>query len=462
MRSVDILCLPFKSVFHSIFAKAFTAQVIPMESDFPQKAFSDFWNAFGELILVTIDDKPFVLFLPFGAIILFFLIFRLEADGLKIGIRESDKLWVVAFSAVLITIGLHQFSKPLSSEAFAKVNNNIQVLKGRGKELSEEGKYDESVPIYAKTVSLLNGSISELSVLSDELSNLNNYKGAALAQKKIVALLDSSQNVENEERAEARLRYSATLYQANSYEEASALVGEALQLGGSEAIAYGQLCFIYLELDRAEQSVESCDEALLKDTGSDILIRAWLWYERGLALDKAGEPSKALESLLFSYSLLDNSGKQEEQTLREKIEAKVNEYDSFLTKDILTSLKNSKTEEGIPVTLQREEKFDPPPPPPIQEKDEAVVSLLKKFPLDECGSLENNRDLSDELYPIFVEYTEDNLESIKKDFCKDAYLSNEGDIQVASLKNKALALRFQSILKERFGNARIGQPEAVR
>lgn len=419
MRNVAILrlpflpFLPFRILFHSIFEKVFIAQAAPVESDFPQKAFADVWNAFGESILISVGDKPFVLLLPLGAIVLFLSIFRLEADGLKIGISESYKFWVIIVSVVCIIIGLHHFFQPLSSRAFARANNDIQLLKDRGKELSERGNYNESVPIYAKTVSLLDGNIAELGVLVAELSNLNNYKGAALAQKEIVLLLDGSQNTTDTEKAEARLKYSDILYRAGNYEEAIASANEALRLGGSEFIAYGQLCFIYLELDRADESANACNEALIKDTANNTLRRAWLWYGRGLALDKTGDTDKALESLLFSYSLLDNSVKPEEQALRENIELKVDEYDSFFTEDILLSLKNSKTEEGIPVILEGEEREELAPPPPEEEKDEALVSLLEQFPLDECGSLENSQDSSDELYPIFVEYTEANLESIK-------------------------------------------------
>ena len=396
---------------------------------------------------------------------------RVEGGGFKIGISRADQLTVVVVAVACIVIGLGIFLRPLSPKAFAEISNDVQELEDRGQKLSKDGRYSESIHIYQKITYLISEDTRELSVLTDKLYKLGNYQGAAITQREIVSILDKSQDVTDQERAEAALKYSDILYRAGDYEEAGLSATGALLPGNNDFVVHKELCAIYLNLDQEEKSVNACNQALVEDPGTSILGRAWLWYVRGLALEKAEDRDKALESLLFSYSLLGDSSGTEEKNLKEEIRSKVNEYDPFLTKDLLVLLKESKTEEKIPAISQEsdsetlnasdgsdgktsekaEEKIE-------EKKDELLDSISNKLPLDSCGTLDSDVG-SKELYPIFVEYTEATLEKVRKDFCRDAFKSSERDIQVASLKSESSALRLQKILKRQFGNARIGKSE---
>ncbi len=87
-----------------------------------------------------------------------------------------------------------------------------------------------------------------------------------------------------------------------------------------------------------------------------------------------------------------------------------------------------------------------------------------QFPQANCGdSLPTDAISSIQFYPVFIEYSDSNLKTIKSNFCIDAYKKTRSDtgeiaIQVASFTNRSRAELFSDFMKRKVGSGDVGKP----
>jgi hypothetical protein len=87
-----------------------------------------------------------------------------------------------------------------------------------------------------------------------------------------------------------------------------------------------------------------------------------------------------------------------------------------------------------------------------------------EFPQATCGdSLPTDPASTVEFYPVFIEYSDRNLNTVKSNFCTDAYRTTRKDngevaIQVASFNNRTQAELFSDFMKRKFNSGEVGQP----
>ncbi len=106
--------------------------------------------------------------------------------------------------------------------------------------------------------------------------------------------------------------------------------------------------------------------------------------------------------------------------------------------------------------------------PDIVEANLAANTSLLGYPKSTCGD-SLPRDTSAyplEFFPVFIEFTPDNLIKVKQDFCGDAYqtireLTGQKAIQIASFSSKEKANEFRALMEENFGNAEVGESRKV-
>jgi tetratricopeptide (TPR) repeat protein len=91
------------------------------------------------------------------------------------------------------------------------------------------------------------------------------------------------------------------------------------------------------------------------------------------------------------------------------------------------------------------------------------------FPKSSCGdnysSLSNLNNYSVSFYPVYIEYSNSDLEIIKTNFCQDALVVKRKDklvIKVASFTSKERANLFADFLSARIGKAEVGEPRIYR
>lgn len=86
-----------------------------------------------------------------------------------------------------------------------------------------------------------------------------------------------------------------------------------------------------------------------------------------------------------------------------------------------------------------------------------------QFPLTNCGDpLPTNSKSPTQFYPVFVDFTDNNLQQITTRFCEDAYKTIRKDngqvgIQVASFTNRAQAKLFSDFMNRKLGSGEVGQ-----
>ena len=90
------------------------------------------------------------------------------------------------------------------------------------------------------------------------------------------------------------------------------------------------------------------------------------------------------------------------------------------------------------------------------------------FPKDSCGdSLPEDPDAYPvEFYPVFIDYSESNLESVQSQFCRDSLKIyrkslDEDYIQVASFVGKERANQFKALIQSKFPNVEIGEVSII-
>ncbi len=87
-----------------------------------------------------------------------------------------------------------------------------------------------------------------------------------------------------------------------------------------------------------------------------------------------------------------------------------------------------------------------------------------QFPQSNCGDSRPTDSASQtQFYPVFIEYSEKNLQAVKSNYCADAYKANRKDsgevaIQVASFTNRERAELFSDFLKSKLGSGDVGEP----
>jgi serine/threonine-protein kinase len=102
----------------------------------------------------------------------------------------------------------------------------------------------------------------------------------------------------------------------------------------------------------------------------------------------------------------------------------------------------------------------PPKPTPASSANEFDNA---RFPKESCGdALPTNSTSPTQIYPVFIKYSYSNLESVKSNFCTDAYKTKRNDtgevaIQVASFTNRNRAELFSKFLNKQLGSGDVGQ-----
>lgn len=87
-----------------------------------------------------------------------------------------------------------------------------------------------------------------------------------------------------------------------------------------------------------------------------------------------------------------------------------------------------------------------------------------QFPQSSCGGfLPNNSASPVRFYPVFIDYNENNLQTVISNFCADAYQTTRKDtgeiaIQVASFISRSRAELFSDFMKRKIGSGSVGQP----
>ncbi|HEY9604194.1 MAG TPA: protein kinase [Allocoleopsis sp.] len=87
-----------------------------------------------------------------------------------------------------------------------------------------------------------------------------------------------------------------------------------------------------------------------------------------------------------------------------------------------------------------------------------------QFPQTNCGdSLPAGSSTATQFYPVFIEYSESNLQTVKSNFCTDAYKKMRSDtgqvaIQVASFTDRSRAESFSEFMQQKVGSGDVGQP----
>jgi serine/threonine protein kinase len=87
-----------------------------------------------------------------------------------------------------------------------------------------------------------------------------------------------------------------------------------------------------------------------------------------------------------------------------------------------------------------------------------------QFPQSTCGdSLPTGSSSSIEFHPVFIQYSESSLQTVKSNFCADAYKTTRRDsgevaIQVASFTDRRRAESFSDFMNTKVGSGDVGQP----
>lgn len=91
------------------------------------------------------------------------------------------------------------------------------------------------------------------------------------------------------------------------------------------------------------------------------------------------------------------------------------------------------------------------------------------FPKPSCGDPlpENPQAYPVNFYPVFIDYSENNLSVVKARFCGDALKKTREKtgklaIQVSSFTSMDRAEAFKNLMKEKFGSGEVGEPTVVK
>ncbi|MBK4730815.1 hypothetical protein JJD41_13210 [Oxynema sp. CENA135] len=107
----------------------------------------------------------------------------------------------------------------------------------------------------------------------------------------------------------------------------------------------------------------------------------------------------------------------------------------------------------------------PTPTPPVQPTN---IFDSVSFPQDACGDNlpEDPQAYPVDFYPVYIDYSESNLQAVKSKFCRDAlkkYREAKGKdyIQVASFVGEERANQFKKLMQQELGSGEIGEATVI-
>ena len=96
------------------------------------------------------------------------------------------------------------------------------------------------------------------------------------------------------------------------------------------------------------------------------------------------------------------------------------------------------------------------------------TSGISSFPRSSCGDTlpDDPNAYPVDLYPVFIEYTENNLEAVTAKFCKDAYqmtrkATGKKAIQVGSFLSRDSAEAFKNLMLKELGSGEVGETHRI-
>jgi serine/threonine protein kinase len=107
---------------------------------------------------------------------------------------------------------------------------------------------------------------------------------------------------------------------------------------------------------------------------------------------------------------------------------------------------------------------DPPSPSPTTTVASSNEFENAQFPQSICGDPSPKNSTSQtQFYPVFIDFSENNLQRVQSSFCGDARKTNRKDtgevaIQVASFTTASRAELFSNFMKKKLGSGNVGQP----
>jgi serine/threonine-protein kinase len=91
------------------------------------------------------------------------------------------------------------------------------------------------------------------------------------------------------------------------------------------------------------------------------------------------------------------------------------------------------------------------------------------FPQESCGdNLPDDPQIYPiEFYPIYIDYSDSNLQAVQSKFCRDALkryrkILEKDSIQVASFTSKERANHFKNLMHQEFGSGEVGEPNTIQ
>ncbi|MCT7952230.1 J domain-containing protein [Ancylothrix sp. C2] len=107
----------------------------------------------------------------------------------------------------------------------------------------------------------------------------------------------------------------------------------------------------------------------------------------------------------------------------------------------------------------RQEKQRSPRTEPVVKPEFSELYYAKGFPQNTCGDQVPSG--TNEWYPVYVNYSEDNLNRVRNFYCRDAFKkqrqTGEISVQVASFLNRSDAVEFANILKFDLDSGEVGK-----
>lgn len=395
-------------------------------------------------------------------------------------------------SARIIYEGIASLSNLQDTETLQ--NTALELSKMAAKEVSttglESGLESNASILFNRIISLSSYSdIAKLEKIAEELEDIRAYSNAAIIREGIVSKVAQADNVSTKIKSTAQLDYGTVLVALERDEEAIDSFKQAAEYEGNKFKAHSYLCQAYDQLEQLNEAVDACDEALKIDPGNKKYERAELWYHRGLTLHKQRKYNDALNSFTFSYSIISPDARSKDTKIKEDastvskltpeaistldpskvadlyklLQDKIQEYDRFMTADVVALIAASETIEGLPVMVSKpmssneeEEK---------KEKNTVVVVSEEDFPLADCGKFYREKLIDEQeqaykLYPVFIRYNKEDADSAVNEFCRDINPNPDSiDLLVASIRGEHIATQMKDILEKRFGYARVGEPQ---
>lgn len=134
-----------------------------------------------------------------------------------------------------------------------------------------------------------------------------------------------------------------------------------------------------------------------------------------------------------------------------------NQNPDLETTPITTPTALTQNPETLPTKTPKNPNTETPPINSTNDFDKA------QFPLSNCGDPLPTKSASPtQFYPVFIDFSNNNLQQVKANFCGDAYKTTRQDtgqlaIQVASFTNRNQAELFRDFMTRKIGSGAVGQ-----